>query len=390
MGLCKSRQQEPKFNYAIPQKMVAQEQTFRAPPGLGKPSRSNLRLDAQPFHPDARTVPGGFPDGEGEKENWEAFLDKKQAEVLMQKTPGSQGARLAASGQLPLASNGSFTSRYTDMLGEQTVAKRYPWKKPAAERDFDILKSWRNAAPKATPFQYTEEKALKQRKITPLKKQIIAQREEQTSNPLWTKFADHLQSSKEENRSPVVEKRETKDDLQQKSDIVPYGLADRHYLSDTEDSSDAHRHVETSHGLIREYVDTAITPELEEAATACLYQLRQLKMQEIAIGHPNMRYAVGFREVGRRLQQHHVAAMIVAPDIEKTSGGALENKILALKNQCEYDNVPVIFALSRRQLGAAIQKNVSISVLAILETRGAEKSFEHILEEVKRAREIEA
>ena len=34
--------------------------------------------------------------------------------------------------------------------------------------------------------------------------------------------------------------------------------------------------------------------------------------------------------------------------------------------------MPVVFALSRRQLGAALQKSALVSVLAVLETKGAE------------------
>merc|ERR1719172_85392 len=176
----------------------------------------------------------------------------------------------------------------------------------------------------------------------------------------------------------------------QSANHVPYGLADRCYLSDTEDASMAQRHVETSHALIRDYVDTSVTPELESAVTACLFHMRQLKKQDLGIDRPTPRYAIGFREVSRLLQHKAVSALIIAPDIEETSGGALENKIAALKKQCEQDNVPVVFALSRRQLGFAVQKNVSISVLAVLDTRGAEDVFEPMLAENKRARDIGA
>ena len=111
-------------------------------------------------------------------------------------------------------------------------------------------------------------------------------------------------------------------------------------------------------------------------------------MQDIGIDKKTRRYAVGFREVARLLAHKQVSALIVAPDVEKTSAGALEDKVMGLKNQCDHDGVPVIFALSRRQLGAAIQKNVTISVLAIQETRGAEDLFQQMLMEANVAREI--
>ena len=202
------------------------------------------------------------------------------------------------------------------------------------------------------------------------------------------RFAEHLQKYKEEQGEKKMEKRVTKDDLKADEQLVPFGLADRCYSSDTEDCSKAQRHIETSHCAIREYVDMSLTPELEGAVTACLFRLRQLKMQDIGIDKKTRRYAVGFREVARLLAHKQVSALIVAPDVEKTSAGALEDKVMGLKNQCDHDGVPVIFALSRRQLGAAIQKNVTISVLAIQETRGAEDLFQQMLMEANVAREI--
>merc|ERR1719198_836132 len=159
---------------------------------------------------------------------------------------------------------------------------------------------------------YLTETEIKKRKATPLKKQILAQREEAPPNPLWMKFGEHLQKFKEEQAEKKVEKRETKDDLNADGQLVPFGLADRCYLSDTEDCSKAQRHIETSH--------------------------------------------CGFREVARLIAHKSVTALIIAPDVERTSAGALEEKVLGMKNQCDHDGVPVIFALSRRQLGAAIQK----------------------------------
>jgi len=376
MGLCKSRQQKP--SYAIPKKM---EPTFRAPPGLAPPLRSNLRPDAEPFHP--KEVFDAAPEEEGEKTEWEAFLDNK-----MRTQPKGFPNR-----PLVPRTDGSFTSQYRDMLSESKDAKRPPWRKQDRDvpaRDFDILTSWRNAAPKVEPYKFLDEKAPKKRKTTALKKQILSQREPEAQNPLWTKFADHLQQFKDEQPSQEQKKKIQDDFLKENGDIVPYGLADRCYMSDTEDKAKANRHVESSHAPIREYVDMCLTPELETAVTECLYRLRHLKMQELAIGQQSRRYAVGFREVGRLLQHKTISALLIAPDMEKTSGGALEDKVIGMKNMCEHAGVPVIFALSRRQLGAAIRKNVTISVLAIQDTRGAEEAFANMVAAAEQARALDS
>merc|ERR1719375_1474599 len=357
------------------------EPTFRAPPGLAPPIRSNLRPDAEPFRPKEA---GFFDEAQaegGEKEAWEAFLDNK----MRTQPKGFPNRPLVA------RTDGSFTSAYRDMLSESKEAKRPPWRKQDRDlpvRDFDILTSWRNAAPKVEPYKFLDEKAPKKRKTTALKKQILSQREPEAQNPLWTKFADHLQQFKDEQPSQEQKKKIQDDFLKENGDIVPYGLADRCYMSDTEDKAKANRHVESSHAPIREYVDMCLTPELETAVTECLFRLRHLKMQELAIGQQSRRYAVGFREVGRLLQHKTISALIIAPDMEKTSGGALEEKVIGMKNMCEHANVPVLFALSRRQLGAAIRKNVTISVLAIQDTRGAEEAFAQMLAAAEHAREL--
>ena len=97
----------------------------------------------------------------------------------------------------------------------------------------------------------------------------------------------------------------------------------------------------------------------------------------MGMGLKGRRFAVGFREVrascgrsgprggrqvSRLITQKQVQCLVVAPDVERT-GGAIEDKIAGLVKSCEAQEVPVIFALSRRQLGMAIQKNVTVSVL---------------------------
>jgi len=353
-------------------KALIEVQTFRAPPGLEKP---DFRADAQPYVPKSRQPPASSVDDDDDKEPWEMFLDKKKADM-----------RIKQVNNLRQGSDGTYTSQYRNMLG---IKGRFLSGSGLARdkpRDFDILKSWRNSAPVRSSKQETEF-GVKKRKETPLKRQILAQRgDTPASNPIWEKFADHVQKFKDENQANQPAK-ETQDDIAgpSTSSIVPFGLAERHYMSDSEDSKKTHKHIEYTHGPIREYVDMSLTPELESAVVALLFRLRQLKMQDLGVGHKSRRYAVGFREVSRLLAQKCATALIIAPDVERT-GGALEDKVLSLKSACERDGVPVIFALSRRQLGAAIQKNVTISVLAIHELRGAQDLFETVLKEASLAR----
>jgi ribosomal protein L7Ae-like RNA K-turn-binding protein len=370
MGNCQRRQAPNSLKKAL----IPEAPSVRAPPGLEKPT---LRADAQPYVPKSRQPPPSVDDDD-DKEPWEMFLDKKKADLRHKQVNNLRQGR-----------DGMYTSQYRDLLGTTKGRNLAP---PARDkpRDFDILKSWRSAAPVRSPKEEIEP-GLKKRKATPLKKQILAQRgDTPASNPLWDRFADHLQKFKDDAQVTPQATQETKDDIAgpSASSIVPYGLAERHYMSDSEDSKKTNKHIEYTHGPVREYVDMCLTPELESSVVALLFRLRQLKMQDLGLGHKSRRYAVGFREVSRLLAQRSVTALLIAPDVEPT-GGALEDKVLSLKSACERDGVPVIFALSRRQLGAAIQKNVTISVLAIHELRGAQDLFETVLKEASFARAAE-
>jgi len=364
-NMCQRRQAPSPLKTAL----IPEARTYRAPPGLDKP---DFRADAQPFIPKSRQPPPF--DDDDDKEPWEMFLERKKADMHCKRV-----------NNMRQGSDGTYTSQYRDMLGSKGRFLSGPARdKP---RDFDILKSWRSAAPVRSPKEEMEP-GMKKRKATSLKKQILAQRgDTPASNPLWDKFADHLQKVKDENQANPQAKQGTQDDIAglSQSSIVPYGLAERHYMSDSEDSKKTNKHIEYTHGPVREYVDMCLTPELESAVVALLFRLRQLKMQDLGFGHKSRRYAVGFREVSRLLVQKSVTALLIAPDVERT-GGALEDKVLELKSACERDGVPVIFALSRRQLGAAIQKNVTISVLALHELRGAQDLFETVLKEASLAR----
>jgi len=364
--MCQRRQAPNPLKKAL----IPEVPPVRAPPGLEKPT---LRADAQPYVPKGRQPPPSSVDDNEDKEPWEMFLDKKKVDLRLKQVNNLRQGR-----------DGMYTSQYRDMLNNKGRNAAAPSRdKP---RDFDILKSWRNAAPVRSPKEETEP-GMKKRKATPLKKQILAHRgESPASNPLWEKFADHLQKFKDDSQVTPQVTQETKDDIAAPaSSIVPFGLAERHYMSDSEDSKKTHKHIEYTHGPVREYVDMCLTPELESAVVALLFRLRQLKMQDLGLGHKSRRYAVGFREVSRLLAQKSVTALLIAPDVERT-GGALEDKVLSLKSACERDGVPVIFALSRRQLGAAIQKNVTISVLALHELRGAQDLFETVLKEASLSR----
>jgi len=354
---------------SVKQPLISEQSPIKPPPGLEAPVPSpTFRQDAAAFVPNAASKYVDDDEEPGQREPWEKFLEQKKVSMNARKV-----------NNLPQGRDGSYTSRYQAFLPANK--QRPPTYE--AKRDFDILKSWRSSAPREPMYPELPKK----RKQTSLKKQILAQRDKNSENPFMTKFAEHLQKFKDEKAATAADVMPTTlDDIAtpSASDLIPFGLADRHYMSDHEDVKKSNRHTEETHAQVRDYVDMCLTPELESAVISLLFRLRKLKMQEFSLEQKSRRYAVGFREVVRLLANKSVSALLIAPDVEDTD--ALKGMIHQMTTACKRDGVPVVFALSRRQLGAAIQKNVTISVLAITETRGADDLFKAMLTEAEFAR----
>jgi len=369
MGGCGSRNQA-KAASAKAGKFVEELPTdVRPPPGLKKPDFA-LRPDAQPFVP-----PSQFEDEAVPKEAWEMFLDQKQV-MLRQQKGGFNRQR-----------DGTYTSEYRGMLvqpwrpgGKGGGKQRGQSPTRGGKGDFDVIRSWRDAQRDKKPEAKAEPgEAKKKRKSTPLKKAILAQRAECPPSASWMKFDQHLQKFNASKAAPAAPKPLLDDMDGLGREHPPFALSDRCYSSDHEDKKRSQRHSSSIPLEVRDYVSQEITPELEEAVTETLFHLRHLKKQEKGLGLPGRRYAVGFREVARLVSQQKLQALLVAPDVEKTSGGALETAIDKIVTDCKTNGIPVVFALSRRQLGHAIQKNVAISVFAVQDVRGAEASFHRML-----------
>merc|ERR1719321_441633 len=382
MGACKSRQtksQQSTENTAKLETPLITTDKKTGPYQLRRDVR--LRVGPELIVPE---------DPDEVKEPWELFLDQKKQDYVTQQR-----------GLLRRTRDGTYTAEYKSLLARAPARGRSPARSPSPERwregrNFDLQNAWRAAQKRGgSPSRgQAEAKVLpKKRKPTQLKKAILASRESPETNALWQQFEAHMQKVKamnDETETTTAAKvadlltgKVAQDDSVASKRLVPFGLSDRCYHSDTEDTKlmdqkKSSRHKEDSHAPIREYVNMELTPELEESVTETLFTLRSLRMQELGLGQKSRRYAVGFREVGRLVTQKAVQCLIVAPDVERT-GGALEDKISQLVAQCEGQNVPVVYALSRRQLGRAVMKNVTVSVLAIEDVRGANEIFSRML-----------
>jgi len=90
------------------------------------------------------------------------------------------------------------------------------------------------------------------------------------------------------------------------------------------------------------------------------------------------RFVIGLKEVSRRTKQSKVECLIVAPDIEgDVNSGGLDDRMRELLESAYQTQTPVIFALSRARLGKSLGKSLQISVLGVLDSKGAR----HLLQE---------
>lgn len=343
MGLCPSR------NHNIAKKDISFEQgsTPLVPP---RAPAGQLRASATAFKP-PRTQEQAFQP----KESWELFLAAKEKQVY--KAPGAPPG-------LTRGSDGTYTSGYRELLTSKMGAA--PWKqakKPAAQ--------WRCSEP---------EPVEKKKKLTSLKKKILAQRVEGVEDASLAKFAAFVDQRQKARPVPQVAEapRFAVDEPKVGLRLEPFGLSSRGYDSDCEDANKSQRHLSTIAVERRQYVPTPVSPAMDAAVTSFLFELRGIKMQEVNMGvKGRKRYAVGFREVSRMMTNGRGKCLLVAPDMEESA--PLEAKVAGIVQACKDGGIPVIYALSRRQFGQAVQKNVAISVMGIEDVKGVEGLFEAML-----------
>lgn len=345
MGLCPSRNTEKtKF---------VEGKTFQPQPAPASPTK--LRADAAAFVPTEKEVP---------KEPWEIFLDQKKEQHLKGPKPRPPFSR---------RQDGTYTSDYRALL-ESTRAPRNPTLQEVQAAtgavNADVVKAWKDCAPKKPKPTMTKASAKKEPDAFTAALRKARQLPKEQALELL-------------NQPPPQAKDDTPA-AQNAQRCVPFGLTDRHYLSGDEDLAHSNVHRSLKPTRQREYVASEITAELEETMGEVLYKLRLLRTAEEAAapGAQGLirRYCVGLREVMRASKDPDaLKAVLVAPDLEENSGRDIDQKLKQLLEGCKKSKIPVVFGLSRLRLGQAIKKNVTVSVMGILDTRGVQACFDRML-----------
>lgn len=326
MGLCPSRNTQKLSKTQLTQ------------PEQPTPKASSLRATAAPYVPNEP------------KEPWELYLDQKK-----------QGSKPFARRQ-----DGTFTGGYRQLL--EPSRRTHPERTPAAAGT-DWVQSWKESAsaPKPKPREQAKPKA-KTGKSDALRDAMLRAQEKHSK-------ADHQKLREKLAEEPPAVASDDTVLAAGGQRMVPFGLTDRHYLSDNPDAGRSHVHRSLKATPQREYAKPCATPAVNTAITDLLYTLRQLKASD----PDTKRFCVGLREVMRATKEAGaIKAVIVAPDLESQT--ALDDKLNGLLAACKGAGIPVVFGLSRVRIGQAIKKSATISVLGIMETRGASAPYKAMLQ----------
>ena len=136
---------------------------------------------------------------------------------------------------------------------------------------------------------------------------------------------------------------------------------------------------------IRNYVDNAISQELDEAVTQLLKKLQsyqqKLKTHQPLRTKARQRYVVGLKQALKGLDRNRVKLCILAPDLEPVRGESVLDKLCRkVAETCAAQAVDYVYALSTSRLRAVLSmpaKSVA-SCVAIYSAEGAYEEMKKI------------
>ncbi|KAJ1526003.1 hypothetical protein ONE63_009180 [Megalurothrips usitatus] len=136
----------------------------------------------------------------------------------------------------------------------------------------------------------------------------------------------------------------------------------------------------------REYCNNIRSCKLDEATINFLKEIYRfqdrLHHKDPVKAFAKRRYVLGMREVKKFLALSKLKAILIAPDLEPCqASGGVDDTVIQIRDEGSSQNVPVIFAGGRRNLGRAFKKKVPISAVGIINPEGAEELYETMLRE---------
>ncbi|KAM9811042.1 selenocysteine insertion sequence-binding protein 2-like [Neosynchiropus ocellatus] len=243
----------------------------------------------------------------------------------------------------------------------------------------------------------------KAKKPTPLKKIILKEREERKQRrlleeqglcPDTVEEEQSITNSADEEGATVVQEgdetylNDTNDDNAEPP--IEEGLERQTPLTDSTLKPKIHSR------KFRDYCSQMLSKEVDECVTSLLKELvrfqDRLHQKDPMKARMKRRIVMGLREVLKHLKLRKVKCVIISPNCERVqSKGGLDEALHTIINTCREQEVPFIFALSRRALGRCLNKVVPVSLVGIFNYDGAQDHYHKMIElssEARKAYEV--
>ncbi|XP_072137768.1 selenocysteine insertion sequence-binding protein 2 isoform X2 [Mobula birostris] len=250
----------------------------------------------------------------------------------------------------------------------------------------------------------------KAKKPTSLKKIILKEREERKQRRLQEEMGLMPLSCNQEGQALASDQSVTQDtekiselndsteDLTNSAPSSPCQSV--HSLSDAPKISEkiwtknilpnpSHRKIHSRR--FREYCTQVLSKEVDNYVTDLLKELvrfqDRLYQKDPIKAKKKRRIVMGLREVLKHLKLKRLKCVIISPNCERIqSKGGLDEALHTIIEVAREQEIPFVFALSRRALGRCVNKAVPVSVVGIFSYDGAENQFHQMVELTEEAR----
>ncbi|XP_015195216.2 selenocysteine insertion sequence-binding protein 2 isoform X2 [Lepisosteus oculatus] len=141
----------------------------------------------------------------------------------------------------------------------------------------------------------------------------------------------------------------------------------------------------------REYCNQVLCKDVDNCVISLLKELvrfqDRLYQKDPMKARMKRRLVMGLREVLKHLKLRKVKCVIISPNCERIeSKGGLDEALHNIIDTCREQNVPFVFALSRKALGRSVNKAVPVSLVGIFNYDGAQDYYHKMIELSSEAR----
>ncbi|XP_041957323.1 selenocysteine insertion sequence-binding protein 2-like isoform X1 [Alosa sapidissima] len=235
----------------------------------------------------------------------------------------------------------------------------------------------------------------KAKKPTPLKKVILKEREERKKKRLLEEQG--LSPSTLEFQNTSLDATESLCNVDQPDSpgeisnlFLDGSEADQPHENTLMEATIPH-HPKIHSRKFRDYCSQVLSKDVDECVTNLLKELvrfqDRLYLKDPRKARIKRRLVMGLREVLKHLRLHKVKCVIISPNCERIqSKGGLDEALYTIINTCREQDIPFVFALSRKALGRCVNKAVPVSLVGIFNYDGAQDLYHKMIELSSEAR----